>query len=135
EMAVDAVGADVELAADEPFGVRFVPLQHAVPAPGPQQRLGLLRPEPLGVVRGALAEALLLGHALDMRGGGEGRWRGEGARFLEDAGDVRGGGRGHARASSRAGGVAGKYTHARREREGSARNPKDGDGASLGACS
>jgi hypothetical protein len=44
-VAVDAVGGGVELAADEPFGPRHVPLENFVVRLDPIQLLGLLRPE------------------------------------------------------------------------------------------
>ena len=45
EVAVEAVGADVELAADEPLRVRLVPDEHLVPALDPGQRFGLFGPK------------------------------------------------------------------------------------------
>ena len=102
QVAIEAVGAGVELAADEPLGVRLVPDQHLVPVLEPVERFGLLGPEALGIVLGALPELFVLGQALDVGLGGELRRRRKGAGFLEDAGDVAVGGRGHGRASSSA---------------------------------
>ena len=47
EMPVETVVGDVELAADEPLGVRRLPLQDRVPLPEPVQ-LGLGQPRPEG---------------------------------------------------------------------------------------
>ena len=51
QVPVEAVGRDVELAADEPARPRQVPVEHLVPGLGPGQlRLGGLGPEPLRIV-------------------------------------------------------------------------------------
>ncbi len=55
-MAVEAVGADVELAADEPLRIRRLPRVELVPRLHPVEPVALLRPEG--------AEALLRGGAL-----------------------------------------------------------------------
>src|SRR5262249_30306057 len=95
EVAIDAVVADVELAAVEPARVRLVPGEDPVPALEPVQRLRLLGPEALRVVPGALPEPLVLRQALDVGAGRELGRRRELAGLLEDAGDVRGRRRGH----------------------------------------
>jgi hypothetical protein len=45
KVAIQAVGADVELAADEPSGVGQLPLQGGLPGPDPLELAGLLLPE------------------------------------------------------------------------------------------
>src|SRR5262249_27962662 len=93
QMAIDAVVARVELAAEEPFGKRGVPFEDLVPLLEPGERLRLLRPEPLGIVGRAFPERVVVG-LFDVGLRDEGRGWGEAARFLEDAGDI-GGRRGH----------------------------------------
>ncbi len=100
DVPIEAVEADVELAADEPLGERLVPLQHLGPFLGPGQRPCLLGPE-----AGLLPKRFVLGQVLEVGLGGKLRRRGEAAGFLQDAGDV-GSGRGH-RGGSTGGRVAG----------------------------
>src|SRR5439155_15335933 len=50
DLAVETVVRQVGLPADEPLGIRAVPLQHLVPFLKPVQRLGLVAPESLRVV-------------------------------------------------------------------------------------
>src|SRR5262249_22563865 len=88
QVAVEAVIADVDLAAGEPLGVRLVPHQDLVPALEPVQRRRLFGPEALGGVVGAPPELLVVGRAVDVGLGGETGRRGELARLLEHAGDV-----------------------------------------------
>src|SRR5262249_36497672 len=90
----EAVVTHVELAADEPFRERLVPLQHLVPLLEPVQRLRLLGPKLLGMVLRPLPDLLVLGHALDVRRGGELGGRRKRSRFLQNGGDGRSG-RGH----------------------------------------
>src|SRR5579875_726954 len=87
EMAIEAIGTDVELAADEPLGVRLVPLQYFLPAAHPLQRFGLFSPETLRIVLTILPEPLVFGHIFDVGSGSEFRRRGEYTLFLEDTED------------------------------------------------
>ena len=80
EVAIEAVVAGVDLAADEPLGVRLVPDEHLVPRLEPVQRLGLLGPEALGIVLGRAARAVsysarLLTWALAANSAGGGKVR------------------------------------------------------------
>src|SRR5262249_12701730 len=95
EMAIEAVVRGVDLTADEPFGVRFVPLKDAIPAFEPVQPLGLGGPEAVGSVVGLLPQGLVLDEALDVGLSGEVGRRRKGTVFLENAGNVRRRGRGH----------------------------------------
>ena len=63
-VAVDAVVAEVELAADEPFGPGEIPLEDFVPGLEPVEIAGDVGPEGFGIVDGLLVEGLVLGEAL-----------------------------------------------------------------------
>ena len=65
-VAVDAVIRGVELAADKPLRERGLPVEHLVPRLVPGQDLGVLAPEPLGIILGPVPEGLVLGHAADV---------------------------------------------------------------------
>src|SRR3989442_1501034 len=67
-VAIDCVGCEAGLAADEPSEVApavvrvlRVPLEHALPAPMPGKRLGGLGPEPVRVRFGGADECAYLG--------------------------------------------------------------------------
>src|ERR1700722_2498474 len=62
EMAVETVVRDVELAADEPFGVRWIPLQSFLGRFGPLDELGLLGPVGFGVHFGCFVEFAVFLH-------------------------------------------------------------------------
>ena len=51
DMAVEAIGADVQLAADEPLRVRRIPLEHLRPGLNPLELLGEVLPERFRVRR------------------------------------------------------------------------------------
>ena len=77
DVAVEAVVADVELAADEPLGERQLPLADRLPLRRPVEQLGRLAgPEPLVVLGGLVVEegADDEGIALDLPGGGNVRF-------------------------------------------------------------
>ncbi len=65
-MAVDAVVAQVELAADKPFCRRQVPFEHLVPGFEPVQIFRDTGPEGLGIFDGFLVHRLVLFEALDV---------------------------------------------------------------------
>ena len=65
-MAVDAVVGNIQLAADEPFGVGWLPIEGPGVALEPMQKLGLLVPEFLGVIRRALVKFAVFLERLDM---------------------------------------------------------------------
>ena len=54
DMPVEAIHRCVELAAQEPFRVRWLPLQHAIPRPAPFQLLRPVRPITFRVLPGAV---------------------------------------------------------------------------------
>ena len=56
-MAVDAVDADVELAAHEPLGIRGLPIEDLVPRFAPVELLREVGPEPLRVFVGPFVDA------------------------------------------------------------------------------
>ncbi len=66
-MTVDAVVAEVELAADEPFCPGQIPLEHLVPGLEPVQFLRGLGPEFLRIFDRLLVHGLVLLQALDVR--------------------------------------------------------------------
>jgi hypothetical protein len=88
QVAIDAVGADVERAADEPAGVWELPVKGLGPRPGPGQLGGDVGPEALGGLDRARPEALVLVEALDVRLPCELGRRRELAALFEDARDV-----------------------------------------------
>ena len=55
-VAIDAVGADVQLAADEPLRVGRFPAHHVGPGFNPVQLAGERRPEGLGIGRGTVVD-------------------------------------------------------------------------------
>ena len=62
DVAVEAVVGDVELAADEPLGVRRIgPVEHLLPRLRPVERLGLLGPEALVVLLRLAVDRLAVG--------------------------------------------------------------------------
>ena len=60
DVSVDAVVRDVERSAHEPRGVRCFPLAHGLPALEPVQLLRLLRPERIGILRGARVDRAVI---------------------------------------------------------------------------
>src|SRR6187200_625607 len=58
-MAIDAVDARVQLAADEPLGMRRLPVEHSRPRREPLQLRRESRPERLGIGVGAGVDALV----------------------------------------------------------------------------
>jgi hypothetical protein len=89
DVAVEAVGGDVEPAADEPAGERRLPLQHRLPRRRPVEALGLGSPEGLRVRR----RPLVNGGVVDDRVRGEVGRRREVAMLREQRldGDLVGG--------------------------------------------
>jgi hypothetical protein len=72
EPLVEAVGGDVELAADEPLGEGFLPLEDLLEGPLPDQLgLRLARPEAVGLADGLGPKLLVGGHGAHVGGGGE----------------------------------------------------------------
>ena len=65
-VAVDAVVAEIELAAHEPLGPGQVPFQHLVPGLEPVQVFGRLGPETLRILNRLLVHGLVLFEALDV---------------------------------------------------------------------
>src|SRR5262249_55744184 len=94
QVPIDAVGADVDLAADKPLRERLVPDEHFVPFLEPVQRRRLFGPEFFRIVLASLPELLVLGQALDMMRLKLLR-RCKLPCFLENTGNGRTGGRGH----------------------------------------
>src|SRR6266404_2003114 len=91
-MPVEAIVRGVDLAADEPPGVRRVrPVQHLRPPLEPVERFRLLGPEGVRVLVGPGGQPVALG-GVDVRLLDELRRRRELAGLLQDAGDIR---RGH----------------------------------------
>src|SRR4051812_50178956 len=64
---IEAVVRDVQLPADEPFGVRAVPLEHLVPLLEPVQLVRLLAPEGFGTADRLAVESVVFLAALDQR--------------------------------------------------------------------
>ena len=80
-VAVDAVVAEVELAAEEPFGFGEVAGEDGVPGAEPVEFGGCFGPEGLRVFGALAVEVFVLGFACDAGFGGEvGGW-GEDAVF------------------------------------------------------
>ena len=95
-MPVETIVTDIELAADEPLGVRLLPFQHAGPALGPDQfRFGLPAPEFLRGLDGFAIQLAILGKGFEMGAPGERFRRWKDAGFLQDGlnvcGDIVGG--------------------------------------------
>ena len=98
-VAVDAVVAEVDLAADKPLRPGQVPFEDLGPGREPVQLLRDRTPEGFGIVDGLFVEGLVFLKGLDVRFRGEIRRRGEDAVLAEDGFEVRiqgGGGRRHA---------------------------------------
>jgi hypothetical protein len=96
QMPVETIVTDIELAADEPLGVRLVPFQHPGPALGPDQfRFGLPAPEFLRGLDGFTIQLAILGKGFEMGAPGERFGRREDTRLLQDGlnvcGDIVGG--------------------------------------------
>jgi len=104
DLAVDAVVAEVGLAADEPLGVGRVPVEDLGPRLEPSEFLGDAAPEAVGIFDGAPVECAVLVHGGDVpsRHAGLGRCRrGERAGLVEDRVNPGGGGGGHGEALPR----------------------------------
>ena len=72
QVPVEAVVADIELAADEPLGIRLLPFQRPGPALEPDQfRFGLPAPELLGRLDGFAIELAILGQRFEVGLAGE----------------------------------------------------------------
>ena len=67
DVPVETVMREVELAADEPFRPRDVPLENLLPWLEPVELASRCRPRRFGVAFGFGVEALVVGDALDMR--------------------------------------------------------------------
>ena len=87
-VAVDAVVAEIELAADEPLGPGQIPLENLVPGLEPVQILRRAGPEFFGVFDGLLVERLVLLEALDVGLGAELRRWGKDAVFAQRGVDI-----------------------------------------------
>ena len=70
DVAIDAVDAGVQRAADEPFRVRWLPLEHARPRRGPLELRREGRPEGLGIALGACVDVLVAHVGLRAERGG-----------------------------------------------------------------
>ncbi len=70
-MTIDAVVAQVQLAAHKPLGPRLIPLQHLVPGLEPVQIPGHAGPKALRIVNGLLVERLVFLKTLDVSLGAE----------------------------------------------------------------
>ena len=70
-VAIEAVVAQVELAAHKPLGPGLIPLQHLVPGLEPVQVACHSGPKALRIVDGPLVERLVLFQALDVSLGAE----------------------------------------------------------------
>jgi len=71
-MTIDAVVAQVQLAAHKPLGPRLIPLQHLVPGLEPvQDRLATPAQKALRIVNGLLVERLVFLKTLDVSLGAE----------------------------------------------------------------
>ena len=107
DVAVEAVVGDVELAADEPLGVRRLPLEGLPPRLEPVELPGETLPEPDGVLRGLSVD----GGAVDVGALGELLGRRILPLFLEEGLDGRGADRGlrrHGRVPHMSGNWAGR---------------------------
>src|SRR4029077_7776648 len=60
DMPVEAVDRGVELTAQEPLGVRWLPFEHAGPGAGPFQLAGPVRPVALPVLTGPAIQGVVL---------------------------------------------------------------------------
>jgi hypothetical protein len=76
-MTVDAVIAEVELAADKPLGPGEIPVEDLVPRLEPVQLAGCFGPEFFGIFDRLLIKGFVLLEALDVSLGAELRWRRE----------------------------------------------------------
>jgi hypothetical protein len=79
---IDAVDAGVERPAEEPLGVRRLPLEHLRPRREPLELLGKRRPEGFGIALGASVDVF----TVDRRGGAERVGRRKAAVFLRQIG-------------------------------------------------
>ncbi len=84
QVTIETVVRDVDLAADEPFCVRWVPLQHCVPLFEPVKFFRHARPESFGIRACLGAQRFEFSFGFDVCLGGEfGRWR-EDSFFLKN---------------------------------------------------
>ena len=88
EMAVDAVVAEVELSADEPFGPGKVPFKHLVPRLEPVKFFGRFGPEGFRVFDGFFVQGLVLLKGLDVGLAGELFGRGKDAVFAKSGVEI-----------------------------------------------
>ena len=90
-MAIEAIVSDVELAADEPFGERFFPLQHFFEWLEPNEFVfGLFAPELFGRTDGFIVEFAVFGQGFYRGAFGKIPGRVENAGLLKDRSDARG---------------------------------------------
>ena len=87
-VAIDAVVAQVELAADKPLGPGQIPLEDLVPGLEPVQLSGHAGPECFGIVDGLLVEGFILGKRADAGLGPELRRWGKDAVFAQRGVDI-----------------------------------------------
>jgi hypothetical protein len=80
QVAIEAVDARVDRAADEPLRVWRLPVEHRVPTPGPFQLRGKSRPERFRIAFGFGVQRLVARHGL----GAEFRGRRERAVLTEE---------------------------------------------------
>ena len=91
-MTIEAVIADIDLAAREPLRVRRLPVEHPVPLAEPVQfGFGEPRPETFRIGGGFSAQLFQLRHGLDVCLRGEGSRRIKDPLFAQDGFDVGGG--------------------------------------------
>jgi hypothetical protein len=88
DVAIEAVVAQVEFAADEPLGPGQIPLEDLVPGLEPVQLAGHAGPECLGIVNGLLVEGFVFGERADVGPGAELRRRGKHAVFAQRGVDI-----------------------------------------------
>src|SRR5689334_25088960 len=79
---------EIELAADEPFGMGRLPVQHLRPRGEPIQFLRYFRPESIRLFDGAAVELLIRLHAAHMRLGRKIRRRLEYSGLVQDGAEV-----------------------------------------------
>src|ERR1700722_2416967 len=83
-MTIDAVVAQVDLAAHEPLGRGKLPVEHPGPGSEPVEFAGNLCPEAFGILNGAAIKGLVLLQALHMRLRGKLGGRGEDSVLAQD---------------------------------------------------
>src|SRR6185436_127836 len=84
DMPIEAVGGDVDLAADEPLGIRRIPLEDFRPRRDPLELLRETGPEGFGILRGSRVD----GGIVDERAGAKFVGRSEAAILFEKSLDL-----------------------------------------------